>query len=158
MTTKTMTQAEALDWLAGLEQPCPDCHFQGERVQEYQLCTRCGGNESGLVPVLDLREPCNCWCHTAPLACCSDLTDKCWRCQGRLWIPKQGRDALHQAMHKDGWNRESRWIVGEEPLTCFTQHRPDDKWRYAWGEDTDDHIAAVKALQKAGYGAQVFAP
>jgi len=131
--TETMTPAEALLWLAGLE-------------------------KNG-VPVLDLREPCkqvhnimvasvsthsgaNTYFSTGGIrsASCDEVG-----CPG--WFPKRERDVLYSAMEKDGWN----YTIAQ------TKVRQADFFkvcngRLCSGTDANDYLAAVKAMQAAGYG------
>ena len=167
LNTETMTRAEALLWLAGLEKECPchECH--GNPVvdtyfcQGRQLC--CAG--TGKVPVLDLRERCYgeylCSDPRCDYSNCEhncDLgihTAKC--CQGLGWFPKQGRDALYDAMHKDGWDWEASQQTGDTAAwTRFEKHPdtmmvPDRDILLAYGEDSDPWLAAAKAMKAAGY-------
>ena len=158
-----LTQEAALAWLAGLERItcgypdaprcwCPegDCPCHSLSFAEVH----------GKVFVLDLREPCSCAIWRPGLAYPCDVCRRlgtfyhgqdCTNCQGRNWIPKQGRDALHQAMRQDGWyynifqtntRRVIFWRWGEARPPVLTEIS---------GSDSDDHMAAYKALLAVGY-------
>ena len=163
--TQAVTPQEALHWLEGLKKPCPNCYpVPGVETYPIPHCKDCGG--TGKVPVLDLREPCPgsttiisgsyrypClingfawWKSNGPPF--EGLTDPC---EGRGWIPKQGREALHEAMLKDGWYytiyQENirtvvfwRWVETRPPV--LTEEG---------GSDSDDYISAYKAMKAAGY-------
>jgi len=161
-STETMSPTEALLWLCSLEKPCPcpECH--GNPVvdtwgcQGKRLC--CHG--TGKVPVLpELREPCPC--PNYPAQTC----EPCWQygthphafgqatycrnCQGRNWRPRQGRDALHDAMHKDGWDYLISQVAAGRGVSFYKQifiNAP-----LSLGEDAADDLAAVKAMKAAGY-------
>ena len=162
--TETMAQAEARLWLASLEKDCPGVYntqiskrlapcmtlnpgwWKTEGPPWTHDVDPCHG--TGKVPVLDLREPCpqinRLDKYGYPHLTGLDIS--C--CQGRGWLPKQGRDALFMAMDKDGWDcateslgyggareiRFSRFVAG-----CGRIH----------GEDSDPWLAAVKAMKAA---------
>ena len=146
--TETMPHAEALLWLAGLTKTC-ECGGEG--------CEGCSGQ--GVRYVLDLRLPCPCatklidfrcqFCleavrHAARIEGALDSSihsSDCTPCQGRNWLPKQGRDALHEAMHKDGWSS----TITETPQSG----RHVIFYKGLWvGSDVDDWLAAVKAMKQ----------
>jgi len=149
--TETMTRAEALPWLASLEKNCSDCIGLGTCA-----CIVCFG--TGKVPVLpDLREPCPCPIYVY------QTCEPCWQhgaighgvhclnCQGCNWLPKQGRDALFEAMEKDGWGYEIVQLAeGERPATSGTRSVTFSK-SFMVGSDADDYLAAAKAMKTAGY-------
>lgn len=169
-----MTQAEALDWLAALEKDCYICGGRGKVLcgDGWSGCNNCNGK--GKAPVLDLREPCQdgeCqrtggvvqWTgapyHAEGMTAYAPHED----CGGRSWQPKQGETALHQVMHNDGWSMEIIWVVEaqEERISDGTSamaagERCVTFWRntpyYFIGEDANDWLAALKAMQAAGYG------
>ncbi len=60
MTTDTDLTPK-LQTLAAFERPCPDCHFNGERVQEPQTCERCI-NASGILRPFEDAITTECWC------------------------------------------------------------------------------------------------
>jgi len=165
--TKTITPAEALIWLASLEKECPchECH--GNPVIDTYLCQGrqlcCAGTSK--VPVLDLREPCPCYSLKNDCWQCdkerrhSDTfedhalrlihSQSCINCQGRNWLPKQGRDALFAAMHKAGWKYE---IFQGEHLRLVTFFKGVNVLQaIVRGQHSDDGQAAVKAMKAAGY-------
>jgi len=126
---KAMTKAEALIWLAGLEK--------------------------GGVPVLpDLREPCRYNRRHEPGPYYPELSLSCPNCQGRNWRPKQGRDVLYTAMEKDGWGYDIHQTRGGYRQVNFYKDGPLDRYQHSHilnGKAADDHMAAVNALQAAGY-------
>jgi len=131
MQTDTMTPAEALLRLAELE-------------------------KDG-VPVLDLRETCPD-CLGMPLPCYIQGRHEhvCNRCQGRTWLPKQGWDALHTAMNKVGWRSEiyAHASAPDDGKRLVVFYRPTDSDSYygpSVGRDSDDWLAAVKAMKAAGF-------
>lgn len=145
MSPTEITPTEALEWLAGLEHP------DGR-------------------PVLDLREPCPCinlveaatradginhhydsgGCRTCYVR--NLHTSSCTSCHGTNWVPKQGRQAVQDAMLKAGWEmvlkaspdglRNIRFSPNYSKATPQLLTRP---WR------DDDHIAAMRAMKAAGY-------
>jgi len=147
--TETMTPAEALLWLAELEKKCPlvegamslpfcESHCMCEHHKPWR-CEVCHG--TGKVPVLpDLREPCP---YPMPH---SRGNDAHANCQGRSWLPKQGRDALYDAMLKVGWYYEIH--QDKERFVLF--YRSTQRSGIT-GEDADEWLAAVKAMKAAGY-------
>ena len=175
MNTPT-SKEEALLWLAGLERTTcgypdtPRCWC----VEGDCPCHSLDFNEvHGKVPVLDLREPCPCLNkdkhiidlgHWRSLGGCDNcwsrwfskvgFHDSCTSCGGINWLPKQGREALHAAMLKDGW----RFDITEFPLAYDDEAyagqrivsfiKGEGDW---FGEYGDDYIAAMKAMQAAGY-------
>jgi len=162
---EVMTPAEALLRLAALGNDCPGCEscpgfmgYAGQLAAEVRAKTPrnlCGG--TGKVPVLDLREPCPCSIYTA------QTCEPCWQygaighgahclnCQGRDWLPKQGRDALYAAMAKDGWKRETAHDPFANRGWCrFWKFSGIGLTTMLTGEDADDWQAAVKAMRAAG--------
>ena len=99
-TEPQVTAEEALLYLAGLETDCLGCNhgIGGTKWNgEPTFCRQCNG--SGKVPVLDLREPClrkGYHTHPDPFSSPGDYIEV--GCPG--WVPKQGEEALRQAMHK----------------------------------------------------------
>jgi len=157
--TDTMTPAEALIWLASLEKDCQQKWWQpdgnpvpddGPGSNHPDQC-QCLGN--GEVPVLDLRKPCPCPIYVA------QTCEPCWQhgaighgvhclnCQGRNWVPKQERDALFEAMEKDGWDYVVSHRQGIHSVRFFKVVGRD----WAQGDDADDWLAAVKAMKAAGH-------
>lgn len=156
--TETITPAAALLWLAGLERDCLGEAYNSDEGAGYQatiIADRAHGpwccNGSGKVPILDLREN----VHAVAPTCLPG-------CLG--WSPKQGWDALHSAMHHNGWNSEILWVTedyreytGEymPPFTMKAEERLVVFWkdfpRSCQGEDADDWLAAMKAMKAAGY-------
>jgi len=168
-SAETMTPAEGLLWLASLEKKCPltegavsfpfcESHCLCEHHKPWR-CKLCGG--TGKVPVLpELRKPCpnfnavenyvqgRGWTFIS----CTAREDYCRSgqdaCQGRGWLPKQGRDALFMAMEKDGWSYcvdqhgGNRWVYF---------YRRNDSAHSIHGQASDDDLAAVKAMKAAGY-------
>lgn len=175
MVEQTMPPNEALLWLAKLEKSCLACRGSGSEAtgttyggqHEQVACSICGG--SGKVLVLpDLREPCPGVVNIAwveeHLPCMTN--DPGWwkntppnegdidPCHGTGWVPKQGRDALYQAMNNAGWymtliTRPKAGYKGESLRYVYFWN---DEGRHAGGGDADDYLAAVKALKEAGYG------
>ena len=142
-----MTHAEALLWLAALEKDCLNTRYshRTDGVGGLFPCPTCGG--TGKVAVLSyLREPCPNNINRGTARADHML---CPACQGHTWVPKQGRDALHEAMHKDGWSIVVNWPIGKERDVLFCRGVGMALLR---GEDSDDWIAAVKAMQAAGCG------
>ena len=162
-----MTRAEALLWLAGLEEPCHCNACTGSRGN------RCNG--TGKAPLLpELREPCPCQDYLVGnsddwricRACTSRQTgisvgpsahgEWCLKCQGRNWVPKEGKTALHAAMQADGWYYSiQQWPDGERVVffSKWDGHRPLTRYvknRFE-GKDADDWIAAQEALRAAGH-------
>ena len=123
-----MDSQDALMWLANLK--------QGENY------------------VLDLRN------HCLGRSKCSDpqCGDSTWDhfcdlgghdktcCQGRGWMPKQGRDALHDAMLKAGWYSEIHQAKDRFVMFYRSTQRSG-----ITGEGADDDLAAVKAMKAAGH-------
>ena len=173
--TLTMTQADALIWLAGLEKDCPcqDPEVKARNAQRTYVCGLC--HNTGKVPILDLREPCPCPPYCVAYISSSD--DQDWRrcdacsgshgtsgvmgvhgpwcenCQGRNWFPKQGRDPLFGAMEKDGWGYTIRQTRMWREV-FFSKEGPNDSYGHPCmlhGKDANDWQAAVKALRAAGY-------
>ena len=151
-TEKQVTAEEALLWLAELEQPCVQCAGAGIFRASYThaICPNCGG--SGKVPVLDLRELCtNCQGKGA----ISDGHKRqlvCPRCLGRNWVPKQGEQALYQAVHDARWDMGSFWLADyPQPSIRFYRHRPVDGLAIGEGSDASAPVAAYKAMRAAGY-------
>jgi len=155
----SMTPAEALLWLAGLEKDCDTCkgtkrrhYLTGWRERDTQPqmydCDICHG--TGKVPVLDLREPCLVK-HLITSEWRTDWSDKrsatCAEVGCRGWLPKQGRDALYAAMEKDGWD----YFISQKQTGRSVLFIKPIGGDWAQGEDTDDWRAAVKAMQAAGY-------
>jgi len=140
---ETMTPAEALLWLASLEKNCAGCvgcrRDHDEDPRGICACIICHG--TGKVPVLDLREPCR---HSTTQGYFEKIC-RATGCSG--WLPKQGRDALHDAMEKDEWNYDVSQRYGERTVHFFQVI--EGQW--AAGLDSDDHLAAVKAIEAAGY-------
>ena len=66
-------------------------------------------------------------------------------CSG--WLPKQGRDALVDAMEKNGWDYVVSHRQGIHSVRFFKVVGPD----WAQGEDADECLAAAKAMKAAGY-------
>jgi hypothetical protein len=123
MTTE-VTPTQALVWLAGLE-------------------------KDG-VPVLDLREPCTImhqviWSdgRTGGTRSC---THEEYGCSG--WFLKQGRQDIQDAMAKVGYWYDIHQH-GEKRTIAF--YLPGQGAHPRWGEDADDHIAAMKTMKVAGY-------
>ena len=170
-----LTQEAALLWLAGLERItcgypdaprcwCPegDCPCHSLSFAEVH----------GKVFVLDLREPCSCAIWRPGLAYPCDVCRRlgtfyhgqdCTNCQGRNWIPKQGRDALHEAMHKAGWEVSFIWPSDSPAEYRYNKVRPGMEHHY-WGGsseeeqrvyyiglDADPYLAAMEAMRAAGY-------
>ena len=142
---KQITAEEALLWLAGLEKKC-DWLGSGDG-----LCPNCGG--SGKVPVLDLREPCPRMERTYATTHISAGLAWCHLCGGRNWVPKQGVEALYQAMHDAGWTIKMIWYSPDPfPSVGFYKEDPKLPGAYNWrGQDATTHIAAYKAMKQAGY-------
>ena len=158
--TDTITQAEALLWLAGLERNCRDCQLPdsfGVKPELDKWCTPCHG--TGKVPVLDLREPCPCIdnpgdgrpgdgynCFRCFRYGRHEVTEctEC-NCKGRNWLPKQGRDALHEGMNKAGWWYDI-YQHGSKRTIAF--YLPGQGTHPRFGEDADDWLAAVKAMKE----------
>lgn len=184
----TATTEELALWLAGLTEPCDAGHpLTDAYFAELGECYKCDGVNK--VPVLPwLREPCPCPSYCVRYRDFPD--DQDWRmcracgirqrpgepygdlghhgywcenCQGRNWVPEQGREVVQDAMVKDGWTLE----ITEHPATLActenqerqicTEHRNVlfyrfDRGREMSGEDSDDWRAAVKAMKAAGYG------
>lgn len=131
MAEKEITADEALLWLAGLEEPAPTVPG---------------------IPVLDLRELCpqrgsyiyGKWHGTD--------ASRCWSCYGRKWVPKQGEQALYQAMHRAGWSMAHYWRAGDEsPTHNFLRPLAAKGSATFHGHDDNIYIAAYKAMQSAGY-------
>ena len=157
---RTMTRAEALLWMAGLEEPCHCNACTGSRGN------RCNG--TGKAPVLpELSEPCPCIripgdgrpedgynCRSC-FRFNMHKPDEC-NCQGRGWVPKEGETALHAAMQADGWYYSiQQWPDGERVVffSKWDGHRPLTRYvknRFE-GRDADDWIAAQEALRAAGH-------
>ena len=81
-------------------------------------------------------------------------------CQGRNWVPKLSETDLYKAMHKDGWSMVIAWgwrwlIEGNQKVKVeFRQvnfSMLEDNGHVSEGWDADDYLAAVKAMQAAGY-------
>jgi len=170
--------AEALLGLAGLEEDCPEIrgavafpfcesHCACEHHKPWR-CKVCGG--TGKVPVLPgLREPCSCalaFTANLPDSLCRECRIRfevglthlekalpCLRCEGRGWLPKQGRDALHDAMHKDGWDINTKWSARGGRWVWFEKHQYQSPYLgdHYYASEVDDWLAAVKAMQVAGY-------
>ena len=151
----TMTPAEALLRLSGLEKPCTCWRVidrnEGRtgtiRRAADPNCVFCAG--TGKVPVLPgLREPCSA-CNGVTKPCYVDGLHEhvCDKCKGRPWLPKQGRDALYEAMEKAEWD----YLVSQRGgVRCVRFFKVvNNNW--AQGEDADDWRAAVRALLAAGY-------
>ena len=165
--------SEALLWLAGLEKSCTECTAKDGIPCN---CLACHG--TGKVGVLDLREPCPGVrrLDTGERLPCMILRPDVWNrlggpCEGDIdpcgstgWVPKQGEAALHQAMHKDGWNLEVLWVATDyreytgdytEPFIMMAGERHVTFWRedgrYPSGKGADDWLAALQAMQAAGY-------
>lgn len=159
-----MTAQEVLLWLAGLETDCPNNHaLLGSTTEGVPvpivLCASCYGTNR--VPVLpDLREPC-------PNQQATTLVDShnriehgvyqhkewlvCTTCQGRTWVPTQGRQAVQDGMVKAGWDLHiSHYALTQHREVSFFRFGPKHEEIQAW--DADDHIAAMKAMKAAGYG------
>lgn len=170
------TPKEALLWLAGLETVCRGCinalfspdnaKLAVAELRRNQASCVCGG--TGKVPVLpNLREyhP-DCLTLNERIEESTRFCDILFKqvygdCKGIGWLPKQGRDTLHEVMTKNGWDYEITQRVksgflseGRTRLVSFT--KPDENWTQNRilhrGTDSDDHIAAYKAMQAAGYG------
>ena len=159
--TETMTSAEALLWLAGLEKDCPNCNpFPDVTIPPIPHCKKCYG--TGKVPVLDLREPCPCppYCKASMwdypddqdwrrCSACDNTKGHgvwCLNCQGRNWVPLQGQDALYAAMEKDGWDYIIRSVQRTRSVHFFKVVAGD----WVQGKDSDDGLAAVEAIQQEG--------
>ena len=147
-----VTPQEALLWLAGLEQP-GHVTCNGQYPRGCCSCPGCGGTKSA--PVLDLREPCprdprlsHNMIGAPDIVPSTEL--RC--CQGRRWVPKQGVEALYQAMHDAGWWINCYWDATEKQrifdFYCSGGNPfPDIRT----GSDANAHIAAYKAMKQAGY-------
>ena len=162
--TETLTRAEARLLLASLKKDCPcqEPEVKAWNDQQTDVCGLC--HNTGKVPVLDLREPCN-QIHNIIVASVSthsgansyfypgeirSASCKEAGCQG--WLPKWGRDALHLAMEKDGWNYEIIQLAKPGYWNNLETRRVTF-WRQggtANGQDADDDLAAVKAMQAEG--------
>jgi len=166
--TDTLPEAEALLRLAGLEkeQRCPDAHRSsitnsGKWIEDAQFCKTCNGSNLIKVPVLDLREscpgvttrfggwkPCSLRYQDGSQPLLDGETDAC---QGRGWLPKQGRDALFAAMEKAGWNYTIEQIQGRYTVGFFQYRHIPNKPGNLRGTDANPWLAAAKALQAARY-------
>lgn len=177
---RQITAEEAQLWLAGLEKVCLICSGQGglgglqwDGSLDVNKCLTCNG--TGKVPVLDLREPCPCLSlpenppdginHAYDRDICKQCYLRysrtatfhvgCFTCSGRNWVPKQGEAALHQAMNKTGWDLTVDLFVSGARRVWF--RRIDYVLSYLrdgriiGGEDSNDFIAAYKAMMRAGY-------
>jgi len=141
--TETMTPTQARLWLASLEKDCPLI----EGAVSFPFCeSHCVCKGTGKVPVLDLREPCSYNRRHESGPYYTELSPSCPKCHGREWLPKQGRDALHDAMHKDGWDYD----VYQREFRNVAFYKLDGR-KCILGKDTDDWLAAVKAMKAAGY-------
>ena len=175
MTTKPMTQAEALSWLAHLEKDCPYCYGYGGMssmelvgvpgADPMYYCDVC--QSIGKVPVLpDLRGLCPCLVYIQSLGQSSEPCipcdnhihrckhhssmhqDDCLECHGSNWVPNQGESALYQAMNRAGWG----YGILQQP---DNGHRHVSFWKaLVYETDANDWLAAVKALKSAGYGGE----
>ena len=141
---ETITRAEIILWLAGLEKDCPYCVGCRRDHQEDPrgtcACRPCHG--TGKVHVLDLRDN----IHTVGPNCLPG-------CKG--WVPKHWWAALHEAMHKAGWGITLTWFASGYRHVNFYKEGPRDKYLHSHvirGADADDWLAAAKAYQQAGYG------
>jgi hypothetical protein len=169
-----MTPANALQWLAKLEKDC-DCWHVIDRNEGRTAtirkapdlsCSNCGG--TGKAPVLPgLREPCPNFEATKKYTIgsgwtwetCQDREAYCLagkdECHGQGWTLIQDRQAIQDAMVNDGWDMEIH-VTDHKRLVMFYRfdpYRPSEKaggHEYI-GDDADDHLAAVKALKRAGY-------
>ena len=147
LVERPMTPAEALLWLAGLADS--------------------DGN-----PVLDLRDPCP-GVHnvvTGHLSPCFSDWDWWWfnappsegdkdQCDDAVgWVPKQGCQALQDAMVKGGWS----YSITQIPPTSYgAQGRVVHFWKdmedanrllvSVGSNDANDWLAAMKAMKAAGY-------
>ena len=168
-----LTQEAALLWLAGLERVCDQCGGIGYIDMEdgpHKGRHKCCG--TGKVFMLDLQEPCPCvmWqpgmadpCKTCQQTGTNHHGQDCTVCQGRNWIPKQGRDALHEAMHKAGWEVSFIWPSDSPAEYRYNKVRPgmehhywsgsseEEQRVYYIGLDADPYLAAMEAMRAAGY-------
>lgn len=127
-------------------------------------------NGSGKVPVLDLREPCPCLSlaesspdginHAYDQGICKpwflrqgrtpNFHSDCFTCSERGWVPKEGEEALRQALHKAGWEVRFRWdCSGKYQHWLFFKSIGDGS--LFEGRDSAIHIAAHKAMRQEGY-------
>ena len=145
---KATPLTDPLLWLASLEKNCPGCvgcrrDHDGD-PRGTCACATCHG--TGKVPVLDLLEPC-------PLVADSMVHEEWCLCRGRGGLPKQGRDALHEAMVKDGWGYYIHKIADGPRFIRFYKAAADYHHSQIMdsGIDSDDWLAAVKAMMAVGY-------
>ena len=168
MTTE-ITPAEAQLWLAGLEKEVPCPNVSNKHKNHYgesdHWCLACGGTSVIKVPVLEgLRDTCpnfNAVSTFVPhtglsLAGCQDRQSDCHAghdaCKGTGWVLNSTRQAIQDAMNKAGWDYTIKQIAS---LGYGEQGRVVHFWKDGVGNnDADDHIAAMKAMQKAGYGTE----
>lgn len=138
------TRENALLWLAGLEKECPDLTTDAGRPRHENpgwTCIVC--HNTGMVPVLDLREPCRH--HTVQ----GDFLKVCAKVKCPGWQTKQGHDALHQAMTKAAYSQMHVIVVGEPERHYYW---PGERIWKSLDCDSNDYIAAMKAMRAAGYG------
>jgi hypothetical protein len=134
-------KVRSLDWLAERETDC--------LVQSTYGDGRCAGDcKDGKVALLPgLREPCP-WCEGDSKQCRNipqHPIDP--HCQGLGYRPRQGEQAIQDAMNMAGW-----WVVvdqepygGRRCVTFTKQVGPLGNW--AGDYDADTRMAAVKAIQ-----------
>ena len=119
------TKDEALLWLAerlpDLREPCLSCHATGIVETSHPLLSK---DDRFLV--------------------------QCGGCQGRNWLPKQGRDALHDAMEKAGWDLHLHQLADDD-IRNVRFVRKSQARELLEGIDSDDHLAAAKAMKAAGH-------
>ena len=140
-----LTHAEALLWLAALEKDCLNTRYshRTDGVGGLFPCPTCGG--TGKVPVLPgLREPCPNNINRG--------TDRahhigCPACQGHTWVPKEGRQAIQDAMVEAGWIYTIAQLKTSREVVFFKMLGNPPNERYACGEDADDWLAAIKAIK-----------
>lgn len=147
-----MNTEAALLWLASQERQCPNCTgcLRGYELNARGACSLCAG--TGMVPLLGLRTLCP-WCQGNGEQCLNlPQTPSDPHCAGRGWIPKQGRDALHNAMQEMGWEYcvFSRTKLDAERTVRFYGYNRIKHCLELAGKDSDDWLAAVKALKAAG--------
>jgi len=150
-----MTKAEALLWLAWLEKDCRQQWWQpdGNPVPDdgpgSDHPDQCQCHGTGKVPALDLRELCpGCMRCKNRVHWDTPITYRLYICDGSGQLPKQERDALYRAMEKDGWGYSIHQTPrGYRQAGFYKDGLSPSLVRH----DSDDWLAAVKALRAAGY-------